>query len=79
MCSSDLWTDVALPRPLRPGETIHAQSTIEAVRASASRPDQGIAQVETRAHVASGELVCRYHRALLVYRRDGGPYAAAGY
>jgi itaconyl-CoA hydratase len=73
------WTDVELPRPVRPGETIYAESTIEEVRASASRPTQGIARVETRAHVASGELVCRYHRALLVYRRGAGPYAAAGY
>jgi itaconyl-CoA hydratase len=35
--------------------------------------------VETRAYVESGELVCRYQRALLVYRRGAGPYAAAGY
>ncbi|HET6183179.1 MAG TPA: hypothetical protein VFA03_06240 [Acetobacteraceae bacterium] len=73
------WTDIALPRPVPFGETIYAESTIGALRASHSRPTQGIAHVETRAYVESGELVCRYSRALLVYRKGQGPYAAAGY
>jgi itaconyl-CoA hydratase len=73
------WTGIELPRPVRPGETIYAESTINDLRASRSRPAQGIAQVETRAFVESGELVCRYQRTLLVYRRGAGPYAAAGY
>jgi itaconyl-CoA hydratase len=73
------WTEIELPRPVRPGETLYAESTIGKVRASRSRPTQGIAEVETRGYVASGELVCRYQRALLVYRRNVGPYLAAGY
>ena len=73
------WTNIELPRPVRPGETIYAESTIGEVRGSHSRPTQGIAQVETRAFVETGELVCRYQRALLIYRRGAGPFAAAGY
>jgi itaconyl-CoA hydratase len=73
------WTAVELPRPVRTGETIYAESTIGEVRGSHSRPTHGIAQVEKRAFVASGELICRYQRALLVYRRGVGPYLAAGY
>jgi itaconyl-CoA hydratase len=73
------WTDIELPRPVKFGETIYAESTITEVRASHSRPKQGIALVETRASVDSGELVCRYQRALLVYRRGEGPYEASGY
>ena len=73
------WTDIELPRQVRPGETLYAESTIRAVRASHSRPAQGIAEVETRGFVESGALVCRYERALLVYRRSAGPYADAGY
>jgi itaconyl-CoA hydratase len=73
------WTAIELPRPVQPGETVTAQSTIREVRASSSRPSQGIAHVETSGFVATGELVCRYQRALLVYRRGEGPYAAAGY
>jgi len=73
------WTAIELPRPVRPGETLYAESTIKHVRGSQSRPTQGIAQVDTRGFVASGELICRYQRALLVYRRSAGPYGAAGY
>ncbi|HEX4172664.1 MAG TPA: hypothetical protein VHY82_09315 [Acetobacteraceae bacterium] len=73
------WTGIELPRPVQPGETLYAESTIQHVRGSQSRPTQGIAQVETRGFVASGELVCRYQRTLLVYRRNAGPYEAAGY
>ncbi|APD13518.1 MaoC/PaaZ C-terminal domain-containing protein [Pandoraea pulmonicola] len=73
------WTDIEFLRPVRPGETVYAESTIGAVRASESRPTQGIAQVETRAFAANGELICRYQRALLVYRRGAGPYALAQY
>ena len=73
------WSGIELPRPVRPGETIYAESTIGKVRGSHSRPTQGIAEVESRGFVEGGELVCRYQRALLVYRRGAGPYAAAGY
>jgi itaconyl-CoA hydratase len=73
------WTGIELPRPVNPGETIYAESTFGPLRASHSRPTQGIAKVETRGYVESGELICRYQRALLVYRRGEGPYAAAGY
>ena len=41
------WTGIELPRPVRPGETIYAESTIGELRGSRSRPDQGVAQVET--------------------------------
>lgn len=73
------WTQIELPRPVKPGETIYAESTILSTRGSRSRPGQGIAEVETRGFVETGETVCRYRRALLVYRRGAGPYAAAGY
>jgi itaconyl-CoA hydratase len=73
------WTGITLPRPVRPGESLRAESTVLGVRTSSSRPDQGIATVETRAYVDRGEMVCRYTRTLLVYRRGKGPYQAAGY
>src|SRR5690348_1814518 len=40
------WTGIEMPRPVRPGETIYAESTIMNVRDSHSRPTQGIVQVE---------------------------------
>src|ERR1700756_1675865 len=48
------WTDVELPRPVLPGETLYAESTIGDLRVSHSHPTVGIAAVETRAHVATG-------------------------
>jgi itaconyl-CoA hydratase len=73
------WTSIELPRPMKPCETMYAESTFGHLRLSHSRPDQGIAFVESRAVTEGGELICRYQRALLVYRRGMGPYAAAGY
>jgi itaconyl-CoA hydratase len=73
------WTGIELPRPMKFGETMYAESTFGHLRLSHSRPDQGIALVESRALNENGDLICRYQRALLVYRRDMGPYAAAGY
>lgn len=72
------WTGIEMPEPMRPGDTLRAESTILETRLSRSRPDQGIATVETRAF-ANGRLVCQYTRNLLVYRRNMGPYKQAGY
>ena len=71
------WTNIVMPRPVRTGETIYAESTIGPLRASSSRPGQGIAQVDTRGFVETGELVCSYQRTLLVYCRNAGPYGDA--
>lgn len=73
------WTDIRLPRPVRPEESVRAVSSIVGKRESAKRPDQGILQVETSALGEDGETVCAFNRVLLVYKRGVGPYAAAGY
>lgn len=73
------WTNIRLPQPVRPGQTLYAESTIGELRPSRSRPDQGLAKVETRAFDENGALVCSYQRALLIYRRSMGPYDKAGY
>ncbi len=73
------WKDVLLPRPVAPGETIRAISTILAKRESVSRPNEGILSVETVALGAGDAPVCAFKRTLLVYKRGLGPYEAAGY
>lgn len=73
------WTEIRLPRPVRPGEQIRAASTVTGARDSAKRPDQGILQVDTEAIGEDGSTVCAFKRVLLVYRRGVGPYEAAGY
>ncbi len=73
------WIDVELPRPVRPGEIIRAVSTIIDKRESANRPTQGILRVLTTAYGDDDTMICRFSRALLVYKSGIGPYAAAGY
>ncbi|MGB3320452.1 MAG: MaoC family dehydratase [Sphingopyxis granuli] len=71
-------TDVVL-KPVYAGDTILLESEILGKRESASRPDQGILHVRTRAHNQHGDEVCRFERKFLVYRKGHGPYRAAGY
>lgn len=73
------WTGVELPRPVRPGETVRAVSRIIDKRESANRPTQGILRVLTTAYGEDDTVVCRFSRALLVYKSGVGPYTAAGY
>jgi itaconyl-CoA hydratase len=73
------WRGVELPAPVFAGTTITAVSEIDSKRESKSRPDQGIIGVTTTGYNEDGNTVCRYARHLLVYRRERGPYEAAGY
>ena len=73
------WTGVTFPRPVRPGDTVYAESQILDTRPSASRPTLGIVHARTRALNQRGEEVCAFERRFLVYRRGQGPYVAAGY
>ena len=61
------------------GDTLYFESEILGKRESASRPDQGIMHVETRAQNQKGDWVVSFQRQFLVYRRGQGPYVAAGY
>ena len=74
------WYDITLPRPVRVGDTIEAESTVLEARASRSRPNEGILSVATTARNQRGDEVLRYHRRLLIYRRTAEtPYARASY
>jgi itaconyl-CoA hydratase len=74
------WRDVRLPHPVFAGDTIEVESTIREVRASRSRPGEGIVSVETTARNQDQVKVLSYSRTLLVYRRDApSPYHTAGY
>jgi itaconyl-CoA hydratase len=74
------WVDVEFGAEVRTGDTLESRSTIRQARSSASRPNEGIATVDTEARNQRGERVLSYTRTLLVYRRDANnPYTAAGY
>lgn len=60
---------VEFPRPLFHGDTLHAESTVLAARASGSRPDAGIVKFEHCGFNQRDELVALCVRAALMRRR----------
>ncbi len=74
------WYDIQFPALVRADDTVRAESEILTVRASESRPTEGIVSVATSAVNQRQELVLSFRRALLVYRYGAGsPYLPAGY
>lgn len=62
--------DATFHRPVYPGDTITATSTVLSRRESASRAGTGIVTWRTEVHNQRGELVLDYHRTNLVARAD---------
>ena len=69
------WTDVVLPHPVFEGDTIRSRSMVRSARPSGSRPTLGVVEVETEGFNQHGDLVIRFKRTLLVYKRGEGPLA----
>ena len=67
------WNDVEMPHPVFEGDTIYSRSRVLSARASASHPDVGIVQVETEGYNQDGEIVIRFKRTVMVYKRGHGP------
>ncbi len=59
------------PRPVRPGDTLRAESEVLEVRPSVKRPEQGVARVRVVTVNQNGEEVLRWVGNLLVMRRTG--------
>ena len=62
---------VEFPKPVFIGDTLRAETEVLALRPSRSRPGQGVATFEHRAHNQRGELVLRCQRAALMLKRPG--------
>ena len=60
-------------KPVYPGDTLFAESTVLDKRASESKDDRGIVHVRTRGFNQDGEEVISYERKILVKKR--GSYA----
>jgi len=67
------WEDVRMTAPVFAGDTLHAESEVEKVRPSRSRPGQGIVRVRTRGFNQRGEVVIEFRRSILVYDRASAP------
>jgi acyl dehydratase len=59
------------PRPVRPGDELHLESEVLDVRASKSRPGQGVIKVKTTTLNQNGEAVQISIGNLIVPRRPG--------
>lgn len=62
------WEEVAFPRPVFAGDTIHAETEVIALRESKSRPAQGIVTFEHRGFNQREELTCKCRRVALMMR-----------
>jgi itaconyl-CoA hydratase len=67
------WDEVRLTAPVFAGDTLYAESEVEQVRPSRSRPGQGIVRVRTVGRNQRGEEVITFRRTILVYSRAVAP------
>jgi len=67
------FSEVTFPAPLKHGDTLYSETTVLSKRLSASRPGQGIVELEHVGRNQRGEVVARAVRSTLVRTRDGRP------
>ena len=67
--------ELSWPRPVRPGDELHAKSEVIVVRPSKSRPDRGLIRVRTTTFNQNEEAVQIYTGNLLVPRRPASASA----
>ena len=63
-------SEVTFHRPVHPGDTLTARSTVVEARESGSRPGAGVVTWHTEARNQRGELVVEYRRTNLVTKRS---------
>jgi acyl dehydratase len=64
--------NLSWPRPVRPGDELHAASEVLEMRPSKSRPDRGMIRVRTTTFNQNDEPVMVFTGNLLVPRRPAG-------
>jgi acyl dehydratase len=65
--------EIRFPRPVRPGDTLRVTATFEDLRASASKPDRGIAKIRYVTRNQRGEEVLSVLITHMLKRRPAGP------
>lgn len=63
------WDEVRFPRPLFPGDTLSVETEVLELRASQSRPNNGIVVFAHRAYNQKKELVASCKRSALMLRK----------
>jgi len=67
------WDEIVLPNPVFAGDTLYSETEVLELRASASRPTQGIVKVEIRGFNQDGVLVIRMVRSVMVWKKEHAP------
>lgn len=62
-------TDVSFPKPMFHGDSLRVRTTVQSVRASKSRPDDGIVVLHHEGFNQHGDLVAKCTRSALMKRR----------
>ncbi|MFD0667078.1 MaoC family dehydratase [Ramlibacter sp. MAHUQ-53] len=65
------WDEVRFPKPVFHGDTVRVESEVLEIRASKSRPDNGIVIFAHRGYNQRGELVATCKRSALMMRKPG--------
>ena len=72
------FAEIALPRPVFGGDTLYAETEV-LDRRDAGDPATGRLGLRTRGLNQDGAVVCELRWEIEVYKRDGLPFARAGY
>jgi len=67
------WEEVKVPHPLFAGDTLYSESEVLEVRASRSRPEQGLVKVLSRGYNQHGDVVIEFKRSVMVWKRAHAP------
>jgi acyl dehydratase len=60
--------EISWPRPTRPGDVLHVESTIIDIAPSRSKPDRGIVTLQTDTFNQNGEQLQKLVSKILVFR-----------
>jgi len=66
------WEEVAFPKPVFAGDTIHVETKVVAIRESKSRPTQGIVEFRHQAFNQRDEEVAVCTRQALMHKTPAG-------
>ncbi len=61
--------EVSWPRPTRPGDVLHVESRVMAVKPSRSKPDRGMVTIRTQTRNQKGEVLQDFTASVLVFAR----------
>jgi acyl dehydratase len=68
--SIGLGGEITWPRPTRPGDRLHVVTTVTEIRASKSKPGQGVVTTTSETMNQNGEIVQRFVAKLIAFTRE---------